>query len=378
MIPRTRQVALACGLLLLAGCFDPPVQESVRLRFFPNGAVAVTDTVELDMLENGQSNPALERRMSDLRRELLDGVDPWARRFDSIKPVAERLSWEKRLGTLAEARRSALIAEPRSLGDLFSDTSISVTYEVGEDGRAELVIVPGAPSQATRRQRRDVERTLDEWSASIAEYLAATAELYRWLDDNPDRAEACFQSLLGDAIEEGSATGPRDLSPREQQMVDKVEDAMDGVLLVLLIPDGEDRSLDELSHLVYDPFPAPLSVQLPADPLETEGFQASASEEKVWLVDSPGLWEALRSLEERWISPDPVLLYVANRGPDAEGLDLQALVETPRQVLEPLPDSLEVRRAIEELLEPASPVYRAVWQALPPAEAEDAEFSWEE
>ena len=321
-----RRLAIACGLLLLAGCFDPPVKESVRLRFFPNGAVAVTDTVELDLLENGQSNPALERRMSDLRRELLDGVDPWARRFDSIKPVAERLSWEKRLGTLAEARRSALIAEPRSLGDLFSDTSVSVTYQVGEDGRAELVIVPGAPSQATRRQRKDVERTLDEWSASIAEYLAATAELYRWLEDNPDRAEACFQSLLGDAIEEGSSDAPRDLSAREQQMVDKVDDAMGGVLAVLMIPEGEDRSPDELSHLVYDPFPAPLSVQLPADPLEVEGFQESASEEKVWLVDSPGFWETLRSLEERWISPDPVLLYVANRGPDEEGLDLQKLV----------------------------------------------------
>ncbi|HEX5715442.1 MAG TPA: hypothetical protein VF179_04735 [Thermoanaerobaculia bacterium] len=376
MIPRARRLALACGLLLLAGCFDPPVKESVRLRFFPNGAVAVTDTVELDLLKDGASNPALERRMSDLRRDLLDGLDPWARRFDSIKPAAERLSWEKRLGTLAEARRSALIAEPRSLGDLFSDTSISVTYEIAEDGRAELVIVPGVPSQATRRQRKDVEGTLDEWTPFIAEYLAATAELYRWLDDNPDGAEACFQALLGDAIDEGSSGPRQELSALEQQMVDKVDDAMGGVLAVLMIPEGEDHSPDELSHLVYDPFPAPLSVQLPSDPLEVEGFQASVSEDKVWTVDNPGLWSALRSLEERWISPDPVLLYAANRGQD-EGLDLEKLVEAPRRVNEPLPDSLEVRQAIEELLAPASPVYRAVWQALPPAEAEDAEFSWD-
>jgi hypothetical protein len=374
----SRRLAFAFALLLLAGCFDPPVKERVRLRFFPNGAVGVTDTVELDLLEDGASNPALERRMSDLRRELLDGLDPWARRFDSIKPVAERLSWEKRLGTLAEARRSALIAEPRSLGDLFSDTSISVTYEIAENGMAELVIVPGVPSQATRRQRKDVERTLDEWTPFIAEYLAATAELYRWLDDNPERAEACFHALLGDAIDEGSSGPRQELSAREQQMVDKVDDAMGGVLAVLMIPEGEDHSPDELSHLVYDPFPAPLSVQLPSDPLEVEGFQASSSEDKVWTVDSPGLWTALRSLEERWISPDPVLLYVANRGPDDEGLDLEKLVEAPRRVNEPLPDSLEVRRAIEELLAPASPVYRAIWQALPPAEADDAEFSWDD
>jgi hypothetical protein len=36
-----------------------------------------------------------------------------------------------------------------------------------------------------------------------------------------------------------------------------------------------------------------------------------------------------------------------------------------------------VRRAIEEKLKPSSPVYRAVWQALPPANADDEEFSWE-
>jgi hypothetical protein len=377
MLPRARPFVLAFALLLLVSCFDPPVKESVRLRFFPNGAVAVTNTVELDLLKDGESNPALERRMADLRRDLLDGVDPWARRFDAVGPASERLSWEKRLGTLATARRSALLAEPRSLGDLFADTALSVTYEVGEDGTAELVIVPGVPSQATRRQRKDVEQMLDEWSEKIAEYLAATGDLYRWLDDNPGRARACFQALLGDAIEEGSPSG-EELSPQEQQRVKRVEDAMEEVLVVLVIPGGEDRSLDELSHLVYDPFPAPLTVQLPSDPLEVEGFEASSGEDKVWIVDSPGLWSALQSLKDQWITPNPVLLYVAHRGPEAERLDLDELVETPRQVIEPLPNSLEVRRALEDRLVPASRVYRAVWKALPPAEAEDSEFSWED
>ena len=365
-----RRLALACGLLLLAGCFDPPVKESVRLRFFPNGAVAVTNTVELDLLKDGVSNPALERRMSELRRDLLDGVDPWARRFDSVKPVAERLSWEKRLGALATARRSALLAEPRELGDLFADTALSVTYEVSEDGVAELVVVPGVPSQATRRQRKELEGALEGWSEAIAEYLAATAELYRWLDDNPDRAAACFQALLGDAIEEGSGDAEA-LSAREQQMVKKVEEAMEAVLYVLVIPDGADRSPDELSHLVYDPFPAPLTIQLPSDPVEVEGFEASGSEDRVWAADSPGLWTALRSLEERWIAPDPVLLYAAHR--ESSDLDLEALVETPRQILEPMPDSLEVRRVIEERLKPASALYRAVWRV---SADEEEEFTW--
>lgn len=372
MIPRASRLVPVLALLLLAGCFDPPVKESVRLRFFPNGAVGVTDTVELDLLKDGESNPALERRMADLRRDLLDGLDPWARRFESIEPVAERLSWEKRFGALASARRSVLIAEPDALRDLFGDTSVSVSYSIAEDGTAELVLVPGVPAQATRRQRKDMERAVEEWSGHVAEYLAATGDLYAWLEDNPSRARACFRELFSEMVEEAEE---EELSAEEQKKVQRVGDAMEKVFDVLLIPKGQDRSLDELSHLVYDPFPAPLSILLPGEPLEVEGFQESDEEEKVWTVDSPGLWTALRSMEERWIAPDPVMIYVAHRQ-DGD-LDLDKLVEMTRRFAQPMPNNLEVRRAIEEKLKPASPVYRAVWQALPPAEAEDAEFSWE-
>ena len=369
------RLASAFALLLLAGCFDPPVKESVRLRFFPNGAVAVTDTVELDLLKDGEKNPALERRMSNVRRELLDGLDPWARRFDSVEPVAERLSWEKRFGVLATARRSALIADPEALRDLFGDTAVTVSYTIAADGTAELTLVPGVPAQATRRQRKDMERAVEEWSGHVAEYLAATGDLYAWLEDNPGRVRPCFRELFRElTIVEEAEEVEADLSAEEMKRVERVGDAMEKVLDVLLIPKGQDRSLDELSHLVYDPFPAPLSIQLPEEPLEVEGFEKSGDEERVWTVDSPGLWTALRSLGERWIAPDPVMIYVAHRG---EGeLDLDELVEMPRRFAQPLPDSLEVRRALEEKLQPASPVYRAVWQAMPPAEAEDEEFSW--
>jgi hypothetical protein len=265
MIPRARRLALALALLLLAGCFDPPVKESVRLRFFPNGAVAVTDTVELDLLKDGENNPALERRMSDLRRELLDGLDPWARRFASVEPVAERLSWEKRFGSLASARRSVLIAEPEALRDLFGDTSVSASYSIAEDGTAELTLVPGVPAQATRRQRKDMERAVGEWSGQVAEYLAATGDLYAWLEDNPGRVRPCFRELFSElVVVEETEEIEEELSAEEQKRVQRVGDAMEKVFDVLLIPKGQDRSLDELSHLVYDPFPAPLSIQLPA------------------------------------------------------------------------------------------------------------------
>jgi hypothetical protein len=38
----------------------------------------------------------------------------------------------------------------------------------------------------------------------------------------------------------------------------------------------------------------------------------------------------------------------------------------------------EKGRGIREKLNPASPVHRAPWQALPPAKADDEEFSWDD
>jgi hypothetical protein len=380
-MPRAfRPLVLAVSLLLLASCFDPPVRESVRIRFLPDGLAMVTSAVELDPLASTEQNSALERRLSDLRRDLLDGLDPWAKRFEAVEPAAERFTWEKHLGVLSGARRSAVLDDPGKLGSVFADTSLSVTYEIREDGTAELTIVPGTPSQASRKQRKDLEEFLDEWSADVAEYLAATADLYDWLDDNPTRAQACLRELFGDVIDENSlpAEGeePQALSSEEQKRVERVEEAMGEVLSVLLIPSGQDRSIDELSHLVYDPFPAPLSIQLPGEPLEVEGFEPSGSEDRVWTVDTPGLWAALQSLEEGWVAPDPVMIYVKHKGPNAKGLDLSALLDTPRRVNRPTPNSLEVRRAIEERLEPAAAVYRVVFRTVP--ESEDDKFSWED
>lgn len=376
-----RTFVLAVVLLGLIACFDPPVRESVRLRFLPDGVAIVTGAVEINPLAQGEKNPALDRRLSDLRRDLLAGLDPWAQRFEAIDPAAERFTWEKHLGLLTGAKRSAVLDEPAKLRSVFADTALAVTYEVRQDGVAELTIVPGAPSQATRKQRKDLERILDAWSADVAEYLAATADLYDWLEDNPTRAEVCMQALFGDVLAEEEEAPPeeetdQELSAEEQKRVDRVQEAMTKVLDVLLIPTGQDRSIDELSHLVYDPFPAPLSIQLPDEPLEVEGFEASGSEDRVWSVDTPGLWAALRSLEERWVAPDPVMIYVEHKGADAEGLDLSVLLDTPRKVVRPLPNSLEIRRAIEGRLKPAASVYRATWKTEP--RSDDDKFSWED
>lgn len=355
-----RTAGLALALALLSACFDPPVKETLRLRFLPDGSVAVTSAVEIGRIDEG--NPVLKRRVAETRQELIDGVDPWSRRFAALDAAVERFSWEKRLGEMHRAERSALLAAPADLRGFFADTSLAVSYRIadGTPAIAELVIVPSAPGRATRKQRKEMERTLEEWSGHVAGYLAAAGELYGYLDTNPERARACLGAVFADVLSEEDRKGLEPLSALETRQVKRLEEAMAKIWDVLIVAEGQDASLDEISHLVYDPFPARLSVKLPGRPLEVEGFEAGG-EEGVLKVASPGLWNALLALEGRWLSPDPAVAYVLHGGPAAEEpLDLEAFLAEARRADPTPPADLEVRRAIEEKLR-TEPLYRATW-----------------
>ena len=246
---------------------------------------------------------------------------------------------------------------------------MSVTYTVDpEQGVAELAIVPGVSTRATRRQWEETERTIEAWTAEIAEYLEAAGSLYAYLDDHPDRARACLGALLADRLSEEEAKALEPLAPEEAELVEHLDEAMGAVLGVLAVPSGGAYSPDEISHLVYDPFPARLTVKLPGKPLEIEGFLRD--KDGVFTVPSPGLWEALRSLEGRWISPDPALSFVEKE------FDFGAFLGKPRQAAPKhrLPSAEEVRSAIEARLKPA-PLYRAAWKVQP---EDETKFQWEE
>jgi hypothetical protein len=360
-------------LLSFASCFEAPVREELRLRFLSNGAVVATSTVRVSDLE--ESNPALARRLAETRQALLEGSDPWEARFEAAKPGAERFSWEKHLGTLSSASRSALIAEPEGLEAFFRDTSLGVVYTVDPDrGTAELSIVPGASARATRRQREDMEKTLAAWTGDVAEYLRAAQDLYAYLDDRPDRARACFGTLFAERLSENDAKTLSALNAEETRKVERLDGVLQRIVEVLAVPDGAAYSPDEVSRLIFDPFPARLILKLPAAPQAVEGFLKA--EDGVFTVASPGLWEALRSLEGRWISPDPVLFYVESARQSEQGsLDLEAFLAKPRRSAPAhlLPSAHEVRTEIEARLKPA-PLYRVAWPVRPD---DETPFHWE-
>ena len=372
MLGRAGLGLLACAAL--TSCFDSPIQESLRLRFLPSGPVVVTSAVEIDAYA-GSGNPALARRIAAARRDLLEGTDPWGPRFTALAPAAERYSWEKLGGELKTVSRSALVVEPEGLAPFFADSSLRVLYEVRkEEGTAELSIAPGLSARATRRQRQEMQKLLERWSGEIAGYLVATRKLYAYTEEHPDRARVCFGALFNELLPENERKGLGEPNQEEKDLLEDMGDAMQKVWDVLLVPTGEEYSPDEISHLVYDPFPARLTVTLPGPPLAVEGFEKRPDGKLS--VPGLGLWNALGSLEGRWLSPDPVMLYVERRGESDRPLDLGAFLRQPRRAEEAhlLPSAEEVQKEIETHLTPA-PLYRLSWKVQP---GDGDDFRWEE
>lgn len=350
-------LALAC--LASASCFEPPVRENLTLRFLANGYAVVSSRVIVGGDKAAEGN-AVRRRLAEVRASLLAGSDPWSQRFTTLSAAAERSSWEKRLGDLSEATHSALVTEEGELARFFGDTSLRVSYAVRpEAGVAELTIVPGPSARATRKQQKDLEVALASWSEDLADYFADSGRLYAYLDAHPDRGQDLLGTLFKDVLPEGEKIG--ELSAEEKRLVEAVDERMSKVLEVLGVPEGEAYSLDEISHLVFDPFPAKLTVKLPAAAREVEGFERHGSD--TLTVDGLGFWDALLALEGRWLSPDLLSSYVEHRAEGAQKIDLAAFVAQPRRAAA-APNASEVRAALVGQLTPA-PVYRAVWTVHP-------------
>lgn len=364
------RVAAALGVLLLAGCFEEPVERRLALCFVARDAVLVSVVTTLAPAGSAEDSPALQRRLAEERRVLEEGRDEWRPRFAALEAPAARLVLEEENGGIVATERRAL-ADPAKLAAFFADTGIAASFTVRED-EAELQLVPGPSPRASREQRERVAAVLAGWSQAIADYLATAARLWRYLDERPERARPCLADLMSPVVSDDVGRQAGEPTADERALVERLEEARDRVYDVLSVPEGEAETLDGLSRLVYDPFPAWMTVALPGAPLDVEGFEAHGATLE---VGGLGLWAALERLEGRWLAPDPALVTIRSmRGPDPERFDFEAFLAAPRHAADPAPDALGVRRAIEESLRPA-PVYRAVWR-LPSTDLEALAPAW--
>jgi hypothetical protein len=355
--PGWARTALALGLLILAGCFEDPVEEHVHVCFRPDGCYEITSVVDISSDPGAERNEALSRRLEETRRAHEEQRDAWARRFEALAASWERLVWERGSGRLTRVEHTAATCDPEGMSRFFADTGLATQLRTA-GGDAVLEIVPGRPSRASRSQRDRVAAALGEWSEAVAAYLVAVDRLYSYLVGRPEAVRPCMAALYREALADRAVDGAGTPGDEGGGLVQAVRDARDRVLHVFDVPDGEAYDLNELSMIVLDPFPARLTLTLPGEPLETEGFERS--ENGTLRAGGLGFVSALEGLEGTWAAPDPLFTCLRALRSDPDGqLDLDALAALERR--SSAPTAREVREALHARLVPAR-VYRVRWE----------------
>lgn len=351
-------VLLVAFLAGLAGCYEQPVVESLVLAFIPEGGVRVVVTHRITP-PSTHNNPALEARIEETRRALVEGRDDWGRAFSAVRPLVEQGSWEKREGGLVRHERSAVLEGPEQLREFFGRTDLRVAFRTGE-GNAEFTVFPAGSTRATRTQRERIDQELEAWSGTVAAYLARSHSLFVHLEDHPDRARTCFGQIFSDCLTEEERAALPEPTPEEEPLLKTMVESMTAVLEVLKVPAGEAFTLNELSQLAFNPFPAGFIVEAPTPITEVEGFERTG--ERTVRVPGLGLWEAYAGSRGKWLGPDPLQAYLELvLREDETSFDLEGFCALPRHSAEP-PEAQQVRATLEKALTPADS-YRIAWKS---------------
>jgi hypothetical protein len=353
---RARAVLVALLCLPLIACFEEPVRERLNLFFAADGEVVVTALQQVAEPERAQDNPELAERMDSARDEIETGLDRWSRRFRLLEPLAEHLSLERVEGALRRSVHSAALASFKEAVQVLEADGLSGDLQVDGEIR-ELQLFPTGGSRATSRQRDEAERRLSGWSGEVADYLGALIDLYSYLDGRPDRAVPCLAHIF-DKHEDVAGSGP--LAPAEEELVRRVKESMEEVADALIVTDEGAYSLNELTRLVYDPFPARLTVVVQGTLIESEGFIRRGNTLERPSVDA---WSALVALQGRWAAPDLVTLTVVPGTEDMQpDPDPTAIASLPRHFYSK-PTGAEVEAALLSELVPMD-VHLARWRQL--------------
>jgi hypothetical protein len=309
-----KRLGVLAALLLLAACAQPPVTDQVTVQFYEDRE-EITVTAKTDFKRDSQ-NP----RVESARIAALGGTDPWSIRFARVSPIDEDVTFSRHRGTLEQVTRRITIPAD-DLQRVFSDTSITVNLIEGEGWR-ELSLYPGTSSRASRDQIRVFNEQLNTWSQDVARYFTTIDHLYDYLDENPHRAKFVFAALVN---EKDSA-----VLEDEEPLVQAVISAMERIAERMDEQEEQSYSFAEAADLIFNPFPARMTIRVPG--------------EKDLVIESVDLFEAIASLEGKWISPDPLAALLKDESPTSE-----QLAALPRQSTSVI-NAAEIAMAIREQL----------------------------
>ena len=298
-----RRFAAFVVAVLLAACAQPPVDDEVTVTIEKNDRALVTARTTFN--DADIKSDARMQMLQAARFAALHGNDAWSARFLRVTAEDEELTIQKHRGELDRVTRTVRIPV-HQLQVVFSDTNITVNVLNGPGWR-ELSFIPGGSVRATREQRKHFDDALQTWSGSVARYVAAIDRLYLYLDANTHRAPALFAALLNEQPVEGFG-----VAEEEQPLIDSVTGAMEELATMMdREQDGGGATFAEEADLIYNAFPARITVRVPGDVLSKEGF------EKELVIEPVELFDAITSLEGKWISPDPMAALLRDQTPPA-------------------------------------------------------------
>jgi hypothetical protein len=307
-----RTLPSALCALILAACARAPVSDDVTIEIEKNDRVLVT--ARSTFTDDNVNTDARLALLEAARFAAMSGNDPWAARFGRVTAEDDAVTFEKHRGQLERVTRSVRIPS-NQLQQVFSDTNITVNILNGPGWR-ELSFIPGGSVRATREQRKHFEDSLVSWSGAVARYFSAIHGLYTYIDANPHRGPALFNALLiGKSDDELNA-----IAEEEQPLVDSVMAAMDDIGTRMDGTEDGAATFGEEADLIYNAFPARITVRVPGDVLSKEGFA------KELVIEPVELLETITSLEGKWISPDPLAALLREQPPTGE-----QLAQRPRQ-----------------------------------------------
>lgn len=419
-LPSLGAAVLAIGF---AGCTDDPVAETLHLEFYPpsaedtqpdendvvepddaNGYVRLEAEVSIQRHAVPEGHALIERRLNDRTEALMNGYDVWHLRFDRLyEPLADGAEWERAGRELTSYRRWALVGNPDAeLQEFFANTPIRPSLAVWDNERREpdqqrppprtvsLELVFDGGTQATAGEADTVDRGLRGFAVDAARYHRRVAALWRYMDENPGRRFECLRALFaaarGEELPESTlVASPRELAPNtappapperpqdqpvlrdlEFELIERIVEAGEPLLEIFEVPDDDAFTLRELSRRVFDPFPGVITAVPDGPVIEAVGFAESGDG---WTIPSLDLWRAYRSLDGRFVSPDPLLFLLETDGNDF-GCDEEddackdrerVFAFLARGAFDARPgSSMVIRRALETELQPHD-VYRLTW-----------------
>lgn len=332
-----RRRVTALLMIFVAGCAPFPVTDEVKLEFSEDGQT-VRVTVDTKFQLRG-ANEETNRRIDAARAAALQGTDPWSLRFSRLTPRSETFTSHKARGALEQVSRSVEI-ETDDLQHVFGDTNVTVSVVAG-DGWREIRFYPGASNRASREQQRHFASELSSWSTIVARYFAAIHRMYGYMDEHPARAKYLFAVVMSENNEEGDPPTLL-LTEEEQPYVDDVVQSIEAIGESMNEQESRAESFAEEVDLVYNPFPARVTVVVPGEVLAVEGF--SSVKDHSLVIEPVSLVQSVASLEGKWISPDPLAAMIRE-----QPLTSIQLAEKPRRSVAFVP-ATRVEEAIREQL----------------------------